>query len=242
MSVTFGTNTGGNTIDGSSSALAAPSATHLKEVCGITANGAYWYDLPDGPRQLWTDFTTYSNYPMVLVTRLSAADQNQYLRTANNVGDLTIANTTAPTQSAKLSDDDINHIIQSGTIRWVIVAEFDNFYMLNAGASWDSFFGRTVSCSYSRGHYVRFAIPSNTPSWIGEAEKVNHDGACGMMHHNDGTGFNWTVGSGIHTNDNTHMGGYTGANANRGTTPAAYTTTTAGNNQWHQPGYVFLSW
>lgn len=41
-------------LDGSSSALAAPSAAYLQQVCGLTTNGVYWINLPTaGPTQVF---------------------------------------------------------------------------------------------------------------------------------------------------------------------------------------------
>ena len=62
----------------------APSATALK-ASGVSTNDSYWYSFSGGvTRELYTDLTTYSNYPMVLATNLSSADHNQYFTTENN--------------------------------------------------------------------------------------------------------------------------------------------------------------
>jgi len=231
-------------LDGSTSALAAPNPQHIYDN-GTTSNGAYWYKLPSGNVQLWTDFTTYSNFPMVLVTRMSVNDGKQYMTGANYQTDLTVANTTAPTRSAKISDADIRYIMDQSAskIRWVIVAEADCFYrMSSGGASWTSDFGISANCSYGRGHYNAYATPSNTPTWRTADIRHANCGACGSIQQGNSSGWNWLVISGIHHSGESHYGGYTGASSYRGTTPSAYLTTTAGNSQWTQPGYVFLSW
>lgn len=215
----------------------ASSATALKNA-GISANGVYWYSFSGGvKRQLYTDLTTYSNYPMVLVTNLSTADVNQYLTTENNQGDLATvpSNGVAPSRSAKLSDAQLNEIIVLNTIRWVILGQFAVFYRMND--SWTSNFGSAANCSYSPGYYQNYATPSNTPTWKSFSQ---YAGGCGGGY--DELGANWLLLSGIHTNDPTYTGGYTGNSTQRGTAPLQYTTGTYGNDAWGTPGYVFLSW
>lgn len=215
----------------------ATSATALK-TSGVSTNGTYWYSFSGGvTRQLYTDLTTYSNYPMVLVTNLSAADHNQYFTTENNQGDLATipANGVAPSRSAKLSDSQLNEIIVLNTIRWVIVGQFAQFYKMND--SWTSNFGSVASCSYTTAYYQNYATPSNTPTWKNFSSL---SGACGGGY--DEFGSSWLLLSGIHTNDSTYKGGYTGASSQRGSASSQYTTGTYGNNAWDVPGYIFLSW
>ena len=231
-------------LDGSTSALAAPNPQHIYDN-GTTSNGAYWYKLPSGNVQLWTDFNTYSNFPMVLVNRLSSADQNQYQTGAVNQGDLTVANTTAPSRSAKISDVDMRYIIGQSRdkIRWNIVAEADCFLRMSSDAGWYSNCGAQTSCSYCRGFFTAYATPSNTPTWRSDDIRYAINGACGALQQGSAAGgWSWLVISGIYYPDGTYNGGYTGASSYRGTTPSSYSTTTAGNSQWQQPGYVFLSW
>lgn len=222
--------------DGSTSLNAAYSATQLKEA-GISTNGAYWYKFADGNRQLWTDFTTYPNYPMVLVTRISAADQLQYLAAENQVADLVTCNTTAPSRSAKISDSAINEIIKSSTIKWVMIGQKAIFYRMN-GAKWFSNFGQAATCSPQMPTYNAYATPSNTPTWLTDYI-VTVNGACGGLQDATGT---WILITGIHNADNIYMGGYSGASSYRGSTPTGYTVATYGDSSWTCAGYVFLSW
>lgn len=215
----------------------ATSATALKE-SGVSTNGAYWYSFSGGvTRQLYTDLTTYSNYPMVLVTNLSSADHNQYLTTENNQGDLATVpvNGVAPSRSAKISDSQLNEIIVTNTIRWVIVGQYAQFYRMND--SWISNFGAPGDCGSGGASYQGYAIPSNTPTWKNFS---NYAGGCGGGY--DELGANWLLLSGIHANDPTYKGGYTGSSSQRGSAPSQYTTGTYGNDSWGVPGYVFLSW
>lgn len=222
-------------FDGSTSALAAPSASALAKA-GITQNGAYWYKFADGTTaQLWTDFTTFPNFNFVLVNRLSAADQLQYLTTANNIGDLTTATTTAPSRSAKISDTNMNQMILENGVRWAIVGQFSTFFLMND--NWTSNFGSNASCSYSTAYYKSFATPSNNPTWI--SYWGIYKGGCGGGYDINSL---WLTLTGIHINDGTYMGGYTGASPYRGTPPANYITSTNGNGLWSTPGYVFLAW
>ena len=215
----------------------ATSATALK-ASGVSTNGAYWYRFSDATtRQLYTDFTTYSNYPMVMATRLSSADWYQFYTTENNQTDLATipTNGVAPSRSAKLSDSQLNEIIVANTIRWVIVGQFAVFYRMND--SWTSNFGVPANCGYVTGHYQNYATPSNTPTWLSFSQ---YAGACGGGY--DRFGNNWLLLSGIHTNDASYTGGYTGSSSDRGSAPSQYTTGTYSNDTWNVPGYVFLSW
>lgn len=225
--------------DGSTPEKAATSATLLKQTLGASAvNGPYWYKFSDGTtRRLYTDFTTFASYPFVMVTRLSSADNLQYLTTERNPSDLasTPVNLSAPTQSAKLSDAQLNEIISSNTIRYVIVGQYSVFYRMND--NWTSNFGASGSCSYTTTYYNAYATPANTPSW--RTDSSGNFGACGGGYDNSGQ---WLVLSGIHVNDSRYNGGYTGASSFRGTPPSQYITSTTGNNSWNVPGYVFLSW
>ena len=222
--------------DGSTSLKAAYSATQLKEA-GISTNGAYWYKFADGNRQLWTDFTTYPNYPMVLVTRISSADQLQYLVAENQVGDLVTCNTTAPTRSAKISDAAMNQIIKSSSIKWVMIGQKDVFYRMN-GALWFSNFNQAQTCTPQMPTYNAYATPNNTPTWRTDYI-VYTNGSCGGMRDNTDA---WLLITGMHNADNTYFGGYSGASTYRGTSPAGYTVATYADSLWSCSGYVFLSW
>lgn len=229
----------GSGLDGSSESKAAPSASTLRTTLGASAtNGSYWYKFSDGTtRRLYTDFTTFSNYSFVMSTRLSSADHLQYLTTERNPEDLALvpANLSAPSRSSKLSDAQLNEIITTNTIRYAIVGPFSVFYRMND--SWTSNFGAAASCSYTTPHYNSYATPSNTPSW--QTSWAAYQGACGGGYDNAS---NWLILTGIHTNDANYTGGYTGASSFRGTPPAQYTASNAGNGSWGVPGYVFLSW
>jgi hypothetical protein len=225
--------------DGSTAEKAALSATSLRQTLGASAvNGPYWYKFSDGTtRRLYTDFSTFSNYSFVMSTRLSSADHLQYLTTERNPNDLALtpANLSAPTQSSKLSDAQLNEIIGLNTIRYAIVGPYSVFYRMND--SWISNFGAAASCGYTTPYYNAYATPSNTPAW--RTDSSGNFGACGGGYDNVG---NWLVLTGIHTNDAAYTGGYTGASPLRATPPSQYTASNAGNNAWGVPGYVFLSW
>lgn len=212
----------------------ATSASQIKAAYGTPANGAYHYSINGSTKLLYTDFTTYPAFPMVLVTRLSSADNQQYLTTERNLLDLVSANTTAPARSAKLSDADLNVIIATNTIRWTIVASKAGFYRMND--AWTSNFGLVANCSYATTYYNAFATPSNTPVW---QTPTQYSGGCGGA---QDASLNWMPLTGIHVNDTNYNGGYTGASTSRGNAPAAYVTATVADNTWNQPGYVFLSW
>jgi len=215
----------------------ASSATALKN-SGQTSNGVYYYSLTSGVVPLYTDFTSWPSYPMVMVTRLSPNDQNQYLTTANNVGDLgTAPNDVTPTRSAKISDIDMNTIIVANTIRWVIVAARMTFEKLPDTTPWYSNFGQSASCGYTTALISQYATPNNTPTWKNFS---NYGGACGGGY--DAGGSNWITLSGIHTNDGIYMGGYSGSSADRGIASSPYLTTAGNTDSWSQGGYVLLSW
>ena len=215
----------------------ADSATTLKAVNGGSiANGAYYYNLPSGSVQLYTDFTSFPSYPMVLVTKLSPSDQNQYLTTANNQGDLTTADTTLPSRSSKISDADLNSIIVTNTIRWVIAGSYATFFRMND--QWTSNFGIAATCSYTTTYFNSYATPSNNPVW--RTDWNSNRGACGGLVAYDG---GWTTLSGIHVADGTYFGGYTGSSAIRAAAPAAYTVAGyTANDSWGVPGMVWMSW
>ena len=213
----------------------ATSATQLKNA-GITTNGVYYYTLSSGTVPLYTDFTSFTSCPMVLVTRLSPNDQNQYLTTANNASDLAAAPTdTTPSRSAKISDADMNTIIVANTIRWAIVASWNTFYRLPDSVAWYSNFGASQSCGYTTSLQNAYATPSNTPSWTSFG---GYTGACGG---GQDSGGNWLSLTGIHINDGVYMGGYSGSSGARGSTVSPYLTTSS-NGSWSQGGYVLLSW
>ena len=214
----------------------ATSATQLK-TAGTTTNGVYYYTLSSGTVPLYTDFTSFTNYPMVMVTRLSPNDQNQYLTTSNNQSDLAAApNDTTPSRSAKISDADMNTIIVANTIRWVIVAARQTFEKLPDTVAWYSNFGQNASCGYTTSLISQFATPSNTPSWQNFGP---YQGACGAGQDSSSS---WLTLSGIHTNDGVYMGGYSGSSSYRGTASSPYLTTSSNTDSWTQGGYVLLSW
>jgi hypothetical protein len=223
--------------DGSSSDRAADSATLLKQTLGASAtNGAYWYKFNDGStRRLWTDFTTYAPYSFVMATRIWNGSQNQYLTTEENVTQLeNTPNNSPPTAHSKLSDSHMNHIISAGTIRWAIVGNGSTFYRLDDNPIWYSNHGGAQTCSYNRGFYDGIATPSSTPSWTTSGFTYQ---ACGGI--NLGS---WASLTGIHTNDNTYFGGYSGNWDGRATPPSPYGGLGGGNSQWSQNGYVLLNW
>jgi hypothetical protein len=209
----------------------ASSATAIRN-SGNTTNGAYWYQIPGGSLvELYTDFTTWSSYSFVLINRLSSADHLQYLTTANFATDLTVANTTAPTRSAKISDTDYNIITVADTVKWVIGGNKQIFYRHND--SWTSNFGQVGSCSYTTAYFSNAATPSNSPSWTNFS---GYNGACGGGQISS----EWGILTGIHANDANYKGTYIGQAAILSTAPAGYTTSTA--TGWGVPGYAFLSW
>lgn len=213
-----------------SAANPASSATALRN-SGITSNGAYWYQIPGGSNvRLYTDFTTFPSYSFVLVNRFSAADHFQYLTTSNFQEDLTVANTTAPTRSAKISDQDYNTIVVSNTIKWVIGSNKQIFYRHND--SWSSNFGQVASCGYTTSHFSSYSSASNSPSWNSFS---NYSGACGGGYSND-----WLILTGIHVNDPNYKGMYLGSGTGLTNAPTEYTTSTGSG--WSMPGYAFLSW
>ena len=221
--------------DGSSSAKPARSASALAKA-GISENGAYWYQFADGTvAQLWTDFTSFTNFNFVLVTRLSTADQNQYYTTANNIGDLIVADTTAPSRSSKISDTNMNQIIKENGVRWAIVGPKTTFYLMND--NWTSNLGSSQTCSYTNSYYKAYATPSNIPNW--QYNFLRYQGACGGGQ--DASG-NWLSLTGIHVGDGVYMGGYTGASPYRGDCPKNYLCNSNGDGSWTTPGYVFLAW
>ena len=222
-------------FDGSSSSKPARSASALAKA-GIAENGAYWYQFEDGTvAQLWTDFTSFTNFNFVLVTRLSTADWYQYYTTANNIGDLTVANTTAPSRSSKLSDTNMNQIIKENGVRWVIAGQKGTFYLMND--NWTSNFGTSASCSYTTSYYKAYATPANVPNW--QYNFMRYQGACGGGQ--DASG-NWLSLSGIHVNDSGYTAGYSGVSSFRGDCPKNYLCNSTGDGSWSAAGYVFLAW
>jgi hypothetical protein len=78
------------TLDGSTSAKAAPSANWLRNKCGINTNGMYWLNPGGlGANQFYCDFTFDSQrvWVMVIANRTGTGA----------VGSLTYANATSPT-------------------------------------------------------------------------------------------------------------------------------------------------
>jgi hypothetical protein len=224
--------------DGSTAEKAALSATLLKATLGTSAtNGSYWYKFSDGgTRRLWTDFTTYSNYSFVMVTRIWSGSQNQYLTTEENVTDLaTIPSNTAPTRHSKLSDAYMNEIIVPNSIRWAIVGNGSTFYRLDDSPQWFSNHGVNQSCGGNTGFYSGYATPSNAPNWISNGPTQ----ACGGSYDASGT---WLSLTGIHINDGVYFGGYSGGSSARATPPSPYSVGGTANNSWSQNGYVLLNW
>jgi len=230
-------------LDGETPEKAAVNATQLKATLGASAvNGSYYYRMEDNTTvQLWTDFTTFPPYVFVMANRITATTQTQYLTTADNVADLALEpNDTSPTQNAKMNDDNMNTIIQAGTIRWTMAGAYQIFYKFDddPNGEFASNFGSSASCSYNTNFYDSYATPQSSPIW--KTDFSNYIGACGGGYDNTGA---WMVLSGIHTNDNTYFGGYTGSSAFRSTVPSPYITNgNTANSQWSQPGYVLLSW
>ena len=230
-------------LDGSTPEKAAVSGAQLKNTLGGNAvNGAYYYRMEDNSTlQLWTDFTSYPPYVFVMSNRLTATTQTQYLTTEDNVADLAIdPNDTTPTRNSKMSDSNMNHIIRAGTIRWNIAGAYGIFlkYDDDPEGEWYSNFGSSQSCGYTNGFWDSYATPSGTPVW--NTTFANHQGACGAGKDDNNA---WLVLSGIHTNDNTYFGGYTGASSYRASVGSPYITNgQTSNSQWDQPGYVLLSW
>ena len=230
-------------LDGSTPEKAAVNGTELKNTLGGNAvNDSYYYRMDDGTtRQLWTDFTSYPPYVFVMSNRITATTQTQYLTTEDNVTDLALnPNDTTPTQNSKLSDAHMNHIIRAGTIRWNIAGAYGSFlkYDDDPQGEWYSNFGANQSCGYTTGFWDSYATPASSPIW--KSTFANYQGACGAGQDDTGA---WLVLSGIHTNDNTYFGGYTGASAYRATVNSPYITNgNTTNSQWDQPGYVLLSW
>lgn len=228
--------TGG--ADGSSASSAATSATSLRATLGVNAvNGSYWYRFSDGQtRQLWTDFTTYSSFSFVMVTRIWSGSQNQYLTTEENVTDLAIVpNNTAPTRHAKLSDAYMNEIILPNSIRWAIVGNGSTFYRLDDSPQWFSNHGSSQSCGYNTGFYSGYATPNSNPNWITNGSLQ----ACGGSLDAGGA---WLSLTGIHVPDGVYFGGYSGGSGARLSPPSPYSVGGTANDQWSQNGYVLLNW
>jgi hypothetical protein len=210
----------------------APNASSIKAQRGNPEDGPYYYDLGGTVRQLYTDFSTFPDIPMVLVTRLSTADHLHYQTIAYNTEDLVDATDGAPVRSAKISDAEINHIVVQDSIRWLIVAQKGSFYRMND--SWTSNFGSADTCSYTSSHINAYGSPSNTPGWTNAG---SNGGACGGWHATDG----WMGLSGIHTNDPDYTGGYSGVSSFRVDAPVQYQTS-GSDGTWDNPGFVFIQW
>ena len=169
-----------------------------------------------------------------LTTRISHKSQEHGIQRGRyNVGDLQRATTTKPTRAAKMADVDINAIAGPGGIRWTMVAQVGSF--LKYQNNWVSNKGKSHSCSYDSGvfsHWSKPAVPGKEQWRAGGY----HKGACGGWHTDAG---GWTVLSGINSRDNTYKGGYTGSSNSRVGVPDKYRTANVGNDQWHQPGYIF---
>lgn len=223
--------------DGLSSSKAAKSASDIKSIIGTPTDGVYYYQLSSGIYPLYTNFSTYSNYPMVQVTRLSRNDHYQFRTTGVASEELIITpNNTGPARASKISDIDLNYIINLNTIRWLTIGAYSIFYRMNN--NWTSNFGQVDSCSYTTNYYNAFATPSNTPLW--NLAFSTYPGACGGGQA-DG---NWLLLSGIHTDQAVYKGGYVGNSPYLGAAIGAYSITDYAGVQgaWNIPGYVFLSW
>lgn len=223
--------------DGLSASKAAKSASDVKAILGSPTDGVYYYQLATGIFQLYTNFSTYSNYPMVQVTRLSRNDHYQFRPTGVAPEELVITpNNTGPARASKVSDTDLNYIINLNTVRWLTIGAYSIFYRMNN--NWTSNFGQVASCSYTTNYYNAFATPSNTPLWYSTFS--TWPGACGGGQA-DG---NWLLLSGIHVDDPTYKGGYVGNSPILGSAIGAYSISEYAGVQgaWNIPGYVFLSW
>ena len=225
-------------VVGLSSDNPATTASEIKNADPYVSNGAYWYRFSDGTiRSLWTDFTTYAPYSFVMVNRIWSGSQNQYLTTEENVTDLRIVpSNSAPTRHSKLSDAYMNEIISPNTIRWAIVGNGSIFYRLDDSPQWYSNHGISQSCSYDRGFYSGYATPSSSPSWQTSFGVYQ---ACGGAYDVSNA---WLPLTGIHINDGTYFGGYSGSSSARLTPPSPYSVGGTSNDAWSQNGYVLLSW
>jgi hypothetical protein len=170
---------------------------------------------------------------MVLINRLSSNDNLQYYTSSNNPEDLSLASTSAPSRSAKLSDTEISEITVDGAIRWVIGANKQIFYRSAGG--WTSNFGAAASCNYTTPYYSGYATPSDSPTW--DNTFGSYSGGCGGGQDDSGA---WLVLSGIHTSDSNYYGAYVGPSTTLSDAPSQYVTSTASG--WGQPGYIFLEW
>ena len=223
---------------GLSSDNPATTASEIKSADPYVSNGVYWYRFSDGAiRSLWTDFTTYAPYSFVMVNRIWSGSQNQYLTTEENVTDLGIVpSNSAPSRHSKLSDAYMNEIITPNTIRWAIVGNGSIFYRLDDSPQWYSNHGVSQSCGYDRGFYSGYATPSSSPSWQTSFGVYQ---ACGGAYDVSNA---WLPITGIHINDGTYFGGYSGSSSARLTPPSPYSVGGTSNDAWSQNGYVLLSW
>ena len=165
---------------------------------------------------------------------MTANDQEHFTTAAHNVPDLAAAaNTGDIGRSAKLPDSYIGSLAVPGTVRWVIVAQWGVYYRMKH-CGWESDFGDFQSCN-ANDMYSGVSEPGASPQWHVDVER---NGACGGLQY----GGSWCPLSGIHNNDDTYMGGYTGACSLRKRAPSKYVASDedAGDGQWHQPGFVFV--
>lgn len=162
-----------------------------------------------------------------------------------NPEDLSIVpvNGQTPTRSAKLADTVLQAIGKTNSIRWVIAAQYSMFYRLGSTpfTSDNAGFALPNSCGLNESPanvYTAFATPNNAPVWITTGSRLNVCGG-GM----DSTGA-WLILASIVNGGGVPccLGAYTGSSSFRGVAPSKYTATTAANDNWNVPGYIFLSW
>lgn len=227
-------------MTGAAPQTAAKYAQEIKDILGENAtNGAYWYDLPGGPRKLWTDFTSFAPLTFVMVTRISKTSCNQYKTHEIGAEDLSLTPSSVEiSHPAKLSDDDINHIISPNkTVRWVVTGKSGIFYRMamKYGARWQSDHGRNASCTYgyNPGFTDAYATPSANPVW---QTQFNREGCGGL---NTGT---WLPLSGIHAFSKVYLGGHVQSTHEKiADAPAPYNGLQQ-KTAWGNDGYVLLSW
>jgi hypothetical protein len=229
-----------NELDGSRPERAATSASALKTVLATTGrakNGSYWYKFSDGAvYELWTDFETYAPLNFVMVTRVNNGSQDQWKSSGINESDLMLQpNTTNASRVSKLPDTYMNEMVSANSIRWAIMGNGSTFYRLDDNPKWYSNHGQASTCTYTHGFYSAYATPASSPQWDTTFDTQYE--ACGGLH--DGE---WLTLTGIHTNDGTYFGGYSGANSARATPPGIYGGLGGSNNQWSMHGWVLLQW
>ena len=238
-----GTVSSGPTTDLGTFSNPATSASALKTALATNAvNDAYWYVFDDGTkRMLWTDFETYPRYAFVMVTRIYSGSQEQYQTGGLNTDDLRIPPNNSPaTRVSKLEDTYMQEIATDNgpnqTVRWALVGNGSSFYRLDNNPLFYSNHGQSQTCSYSHGMYSAYASPNNNPIW--DTTFRSDRESCGGVQ-DDGA---WMSLTGIHTNDGTYYGGYSGSNSSRVSPPSPYGGLGGSNDQWSMNGWVLMSW